>query len=301
MAPVAPDPSCVLRTLHALRDEEFDVLHLHEPLSPGPTLTSLVMGSVPLVGTFHAAGSSAAYRWLRPLARWLAHRLAVRCAVSEDARVLAAASIGGQYEMVHNGIEVERFAKAEPWPTTAPTILFVSRHESRKGLEVLLASLEFIAGDFRLWVASDGPETPRLRAATTRDARVEWIGRIGDDEKARRLSGADVVCAPSLYGESFGMVLLESMAASTPIVASDLPGYRKMSDDGQAALLVPPGDARALGGALSRVLHDASVAATLVASGEARASQFSMDRLAERYLGIYGQAVDRTARQHRRS
>ncbi|MGH9189764.1 MAG: glycosyltransferase family 4 protein [Acidimicrobiales bacterium] len=293
MAPVAPDPSCVLRTLHALRDETFDVLHLHEPLSPGPTLTSLVMGSVPMVGTFHAAGSSAPYRWLRPLARWLALRLAVRCAVSEDARALASASIGGEYVMVNNGIEIERFAKVDPWPTEAPTVLFVSRHESRKGLEVLLDALQRLPAELRVWVASDGPETPRLRARTAGDKRVEWLGRISDEEKARRLRGADVLCAPSLYGESFGMVLLEAMAARTPIVASDLTGYRKMSDDGAAALLVPPGDAAALAAALGKVLREPSTAASLSAAGDARAHEFSMDRLAESYLELYDTASRR--------
>ncbi|MDP8937326.1 MAG: glycosyltransferase family 4 protein [Actinomycetota bacterium] len=293
VAPIAPDPSCTLRTIAALRAERFDVVHLHEPLAPGPTLTSVALGSSPIVGTFHAAGVSAAYRWLRPLTCWLAQRLTVRCAVSEDARALAAAALGGEYVMVNNGIEVETFAKATPWPTEAPTVLFVSRHESRKGLDVLLAALDRLPGDLRVWVASDGPETARLKAATLGDPRVEWLGRIGDHEKARRLRGADVLCAPSLHGESFGMVLLEGMAAQTPVVASDIPGYRRVagSGPGEAAMLVPPGDPGALAAALRRVVDDAPAARSLVAAGDARALEFSMDRLAERYVELYGVAL----------
>ena len=113
------------------------------------------------------------------------------------------------------------------------------------------------------------------------DARIEWLGRISDDEKASRLRAADVFCAPSLRGESFGVVLLEAMAASTPVVASDLPGYSNVARSGRDALLVPPGDTRALADALRRVLTDPTCAAELVASGEQRAGHFSMEQLAE--------------------
>lgn len=305
VAPIAPDPSCALRTIAALRTERFDVVHLHEPLAPGPTLTSVALGSSPIVGTFHAAGVSAAYRWLRPLTCWLAQRLTVRCAVSEEARVLAAAALGGEYVMVNNGIDVAAFAKATPWPTAAPTVLFVSRHESRKGLEVLLAALDHLPADLRVWVASDGPDTARLKATTGADRRVEWLGRISDEEKASRLRGADVLCAPSLHGESFGMVLLEGMAAQTPVVGSDIPGYRRVAgpgrsseradgdDPSEAALLVPPGDPVALAQALDRALNDTLAARALVAAGEARALEFSMDRLAERYVELYVEARER--------
>jgi len=245
------------------------------------------------VGTFHAAGGSAAYRWMSPLTRWLGRRLALRCAVSEDARNMAVTALGGNYEVLFNGIESEVFAKVTPWPTEAPTIAFISRHEVRKGLEVLLAALAHLPPDVRLWVASDGPETRRLQAAVAGDPRVEWLGRITEEEKAQRLRGADVLCAPSLHGESFGLVLLEAMAAHTPVVASDLPGYRNVARHGREALLVPAGDAAALGSALARALEDRSTAASLVAGGEARAAEFSMDHLAERYLELYAEALAR--------
>ena len=295
MAPVAPDPSNALRTIAALRNEQFDVVHLHEPIAPGCTVTTLVCSSAPMVGTFHAAGTSAAYRWLAPLTCWLARRLTIRCVVSEDARQLAACSLGGDYEMLHNGIDVERFAKAEPWPTDGPTVLFLSRHESRKGLDILVEALPHLPARARIWVASDGPDTSRLKAATSGDDRVEWLGRIDEGEKIRRLRGAHVLCAPSLRGESFGMILLEAMAAETPIVASDLPGYRNVIGEGDpAAILVTPGDARALGSALRRVLGEPDLAASLAAAGAARAAVFSMDRLAERYVALYESAIQRS-------
>lgn len=295
VAPIAPSLSCVIRTLHALADHEFDVLHLHEPLSPGPTLTSLIMGSRPMVGTFHAAGGAGAYRFLRPLARWLSPRLSVRCAVSPEARAMAFTNIGGNYEILHNGIELERVAKVEPWPTQGPTVLFCSRHEPRKGLSVLLEAMHHLPANVHLWIASDGPETESLRAATTGDGRVEWLGRIDELEKLRRIRGADVLCAPSLRGESFGMVLLEAMAAHTPVVASDITGYRQLAQDGKAALLVAPGDARALAEGLAKALGDPAMTASLVAGGGARAEEFSMDRLAERYVGFYELAITRFA------
>jgi phosphatidylinositol alpha-mannosyltransferase len=291
VAPIAPDASCALRTIRALRDEEFDVLHVHEPLVPGPTLTTVVAAATPKVGTFHAAGGSAAYRWLFPITRWMAGRLALRCAVSEDARDMARRALGGEYELVHNGIEVERFSKATPWPTAAPTIFFVGRHEPRKGLAVLLEALAWLPSDVRVWVGGDGPETETLMEGAAGDDRVEWLGRLDDEQVARRLTGADVFCAPSLHGESFGVVLLEAMAAQTPIVASDLPGYRNVARAGHDALLVPSGDAKALALALVDVLERPSLAESLVVSGDGRAAEFSMDLLAERYLELYDLAI----------
>lgn len=287
VAPIAPDIPCVLRTIRAMRDEEFDVVHLHEPLVPGPCMTVALLKNTPLVGTFHAAGVSASYRWGWAPLRWLAGRLDVACAVSEDARRLVEHHLGGKYEMVFNGIEVERFAKATPAPTDGPTIFFLGRHEERKGLAVLIEAMEQLPAETRLWIASDGPQTAELQARTAHDPRVEWLGRIDDAEKARRLRGADVFCAPSLGGESFGVVLLEAMAAAAPIVATNIPGYARVARDGREALLVEPGDSRSLADALRRVLTDGSLAAGLSAAGAERADELSMDRLAQRYLGIY--------------
>lgn len=290
VAPIAPDVSAQLRTIRALRDESFDVVHLHEPLCPGPTQTAILFKSAPLVGTFHAAGTSAAYRWFKPLVRKGADRLDVRCAVSDEAIAMAEGALGGRYERVFNAVEVDQFATATPWPTEGPTVLFLGRHEPRKGLGVLLEAKELLPSDVRVWVAGDGPETEVLSRRYA-SSGIEWLGRISDEEKAQRLRGADVFCAPSLRGESFGIVLLEAMAADTAVVASDLPGYANVARAGRDALLAPPGDPAALADALRRVLGSPALAADLRRSGAERAATFSMDRLADRYVELYHDAM----------
>ena len=287
VAPIAPDVPCALRTIRALRDEEFDVVHLHEPLAPGPTVTALFLASIPMAGTFHAAGGSRAYDLLNAPVRWLRQRLDVAFAVSEDAAAMAGGALGGEYEVLFNGIETDRCAGADPWPTEGPTILFVGRHEPRKGLAVLLEAHQQLPGDVRLWVAGDGPETEELQHRAAGDDRIEWLGRIDEDEKLSRMRGADVFCAPSLRGESFGIVLLEAMAAGTPVVAGDNAGYARVARQGSEAVLVPPGDAPALAVALGKVLSDPGLCGDLVANGLARAEEFSMQRLAGRYLEAY--------------
>jgi phosphatidylinositol alpha-mannosyltransferase len=254
-------------------------------------MTALAVSEVPMVGTFHRAGESAIYRHLRPVARWAANRLQLRCAVSEDALNTASDALGGDYELVFNGIDVARFAKAPPWPAEAPTVLFVGRHEPRKGLAVLIEAMAELDQDVQLWVAGDGPQTPRLRSRTADDPRISWLGRISDAELCSRLRGADVLCAPSLHGESFGVVLLEAMASSTPIVASDLPGYRNVARPGCDAVLVPPGNAGALAAGLRTALAGGPAVDRLVASAECRAAHFSMEHLAERYFELYSRLV----------
>ncbi|HYZ99778.1 MAG TPA: glycosyltransferase family 4 protein [Acidimicrobiales bacterium] len=287
IAPLAPDPAAALRTIRALRDEAFDVVHLHEPLAPGPTMTTLLFRNAPIIGTFHRAGDSRAYTALKPVAAWMARRLDLRCAVSKDALATARRALGGEYELVFNGIEVERFAKATPTPSVGPTILFVGRHEERKGLAVLLAALDALPPDVRVWVGGTGPQTEALRAAYAGDPRIEWLGRLTEAEVASRMRGADVFCAPSLHGESFGVVLLEAMAAGAVVVASALEGYGNVATDGVDALLTPPGDADALGRALARALDDSRLRADLLATAELRAQEFSMVRLAELYMDRY--------------
>jgi phosphatidylinositol alpha-mannosyltransferase len=288
VAPLAPDPSAQLRTMRALRDEGFDVVHLHEPLCPGPTQTVLLFRGSPLLGTFHAAGDSASYKYLRPPLKWLAARLDHRCAVSEAAADLAQRYLGGEYTLLFNAVEIDLWAKAEPWPTDGrPTVLFVGRHEPRKGLDVLLAAVDRLPPEVRLWIVGDGPDTDELRARHADDARIEWLGRVDDEEKRQRMVAADVFCAPALRGESFGIVLLEGMAAGTPVVASDIDGYRNVASDGVDARLVPPGDPDALGAAIAELLDDPRQAASLTAGGQARAESFSMEHLAERYVELY--------------
>lgn len=287
VAPIAPDPACASRTMRALRDEAFDVVHVHEPLVPGPALTTLLVSDRPSVGTFHRAGASSAYAAFRPIAKRIAARLALRCAVSEDARSTAHDALGGTYELVFNGIEVDRFAKADTVPVPSRSILFIGRHEPRKGLATLLESLRHLPADVTVLVAGDGPQTAEFQERHAGEGRISWLGRISDEDKARYLRSVDVFCAPSISGESFGVVLLEAMAASVAIVASDLPGYRNVARPDEHALLVPPGDPAALARGLTRVLEDAALRRRLLDAGDARSEEFSMDRLAGLYVDHY--------------
>ena len=147
--------------------------------------------------------------------------------------------------------------------------------------------MAFLPPDTHLWVASEGPETAELKAQSAGDHRVKWLGRISEEEKLARMKGADILCAPSLRGESFGVVLLEGMACGTPVVASDIPGYAKVASQGKDAVLVPAGDSQALAGAIEKILRNSDQAEELVTRGMKRAEFFSMRRLAETYLESY--------------
>lgn len=290
IAPIAPDLPAALRTLQALRNESFDVIHLHEPLAPGPTVTALVVHSAPTVATFHAAGSSASYRFLKPALSRLINRIDHKVVVSKDALALAQEHLGGEYEVLFNGVELKQIRGTKAFPTDPddpPTLLFCGRHEHRKGLRVLIEALELSEMRIRVWIASEGPETAELKERTAGDDRIEWLGRVTDEDKFARLRAADVFCAPSLGGESFGVVLIEAMAAGTAVVASSLDGYRNVATDGVDSLLVPPGDAAALAAALESALYDEELGASLRKAGDKRAEQFAMSELADRYLGIY--------------
>ncbi|CAN5737187.1 glycosyltransferase family 4 protein [soil metagenome] len=291
IAPLAPDPPCVLRTIRALRDEQFDVLCVHEPLAPGPSITTSVMHPAPVIATFHAAGRSTGYRVFRPLLVRILENLDAKVAVSKDAAELVRSHLGGEFRIAFNGVEIDRIRSIPPHRNDHPTILFCGRHEERKGLAVLLAALERLAPDVRCQVASDGPGTAHLMQQFGSDERITWLGRISEDDKLARLAGASVFCAPSLHGESFGVVLVEAMAAGTPVVASALDGYRNVVTDGVDALLTPPGDVDALAGALRRVLEEPGTAGALAAAGSRRAEHFSMTVLAEMYLEMSRQLV----------
>ena len=290
IAPLAPDPAAALRTLRVLRDEQFDVIHVHEPLAPGPSLTTVTLHVAPTVGTFHAAGRSTSYRVLAPLLTRLLGRLDERVAVSKDALALVQRHLdvdADDFTVLFNGVETDLIRAATPFPSSRPAILFLGRHEERKGLAVMLQAFRLLRLDVSCWVAGDGPDTDQLRIEHAGDTRIEWLGRIDETEKLARLRTAAVLCAPSLHGESFGVVLIEAMAAGTPVVASALDGYRNVATDGVDALLVPPGNVPALAGALERVLCEPALAATLVAKGSDRADEFSMSRLAAEYVAIY--------------
>ncbi len=279
------------RTLEALRVFDPDVLHLHEPLVPGPTSAALLGSEIPKVGTFHAASESGhtAYKALRKIAIGAAKRLAMRVAVSPDARAMAEAALGGSYLLLPNGVDLDEYAKVEPIVDDRPSVLFLGRHEPRKGLGVLLDAWAGLDRDAVLWVASDGPETESLMARRT--PHVEWLGRLTEPEKLARLKGATVFCAPATGQESFGIVLLEGMAAGTCVLASDIPGYRNVARHDETAWMVPPDDADALRAGLRRLLDADDLRARLEEAGAARVAEFSLARLASRYLDVYGQAL----------
>ena len=287
IAPIASSKAIAARTLEALRVFAPDVLHLHEPLSPGANHAALVGSDIPAVGTFHAAhpGRNAWYETLTVPLRAMVARLAARTAVSEEAQRNVETAFGESCEILPNGVAVEVFADAVPWPAPRPAIMFVGRHEPRKGLAVLLEAFAGLDRDAVLWIAGEGPQTEALRRRGV--PGVEWLGPVTDAEKARRLRAATIACFPSVEGESFGVVLLEAMAAGAAVVASNLTGYRTVARAGSEALLVEPDDAEGVREAIRRLFDEPATRASLVAEAARRADEFSFGHLAERLLPIY--------------
>lgn len=279
------------RTLEALRTFDPDALHLHEPFVPGPTAAALLGSTVPKVGTFHAAseGDHPMYRRFRKLAARASRELTIRTAVSVDAKALAEQFMGGTFVVLPNGVDVTKFSDASPTPSSRPAVIFIGRHEPRKGLGTLLDAWSEIERDSVLWVVGDGPQHAELKARNV--SNVEWLGRITDEELASRLKGATIFCAPSTGQESFGVVLLEAMAAGTAVVASDISGYRNVATDRDNALLVPPGDVERLRDAIREILDSETLRAHLVRKGVSRVSEFSLSRLAERFVSVYESAI----------
>jgi phosphatidyl-myo-inositol alpha-mannosyltransferase len=299
VAPVTISPIAAMRAERFVRKGGFDVLHLHEPLAPVASYGLVVTAPVPMVGTYHRAGVS---RWvpvLKPLVYLVGSRLQVRVAVSEAARETALRSSKGEYEVLFNGVDMDRFALTDPVRSDRPSVLFLGRHETRKGLGVLLDAFALLERPAILWVAGDGPQSEVQRRRHPESDRVKWLGTLSDREVDRRLVGADVLCASSLRGESFGMVVLEGMAARCAVIASDLPGYRSAA--GGHAVLVPPGDVTALSRALGVALADADEGSgqssvDALKAAQTHAQGWSMESLAERYLDVYKRAIAAYAR-----
>jgi phosphatidylinositol alpha-mannosyltransferase len=289
-------PTAASKVVRAARNGHFDVLHVHEPLAPMAAYGLVLTAPLPMVGTYHRAGVS---RWvpiLKPLTALVGRRMQVRVAVSEAAKETGERSGAGTFEVLFNGVDLHRFEAAQPMRDSdgRPAVLFVGRHELRKGLNVLLDAFERVERPAVLWVAGDGPGSEVQRRRHPESERVKWLGVLSDEQVAARLAGADVLCAPSLYGESFGMVLLEGLAAGCAVVASDIDGYRAAA--GGHAALVPPDDADALARAIGVALADASEG-TGLSSPEARkaaveyARGWSMDTLAQRFVEVYRRAI----------
>jgi phosphatidylinositol alpha-mannosyltransferase len=279
---VALSPAAVARTRRLLRGRRYDLVHLHEPMLPALCLTALVLQPAPLVGTFHMAAST--QRWYRvfgPLCRRILERLDVRIAVSKVAERYVAASCPGRYVVVPNGIRANGNGAPRRSAEERRRILFVGRREPRKGLPVLLDAFSRLGDGAALDLV--GPEGRFGPGVTVH-------GRCDDETRAELLSRASVLCAPSLEGESFGVVLLEAMAAGLPVVASDLPGYRAVLPP-ECGVLVPPGDAAALAAALRRVLTDEQLRTRMRAAGPAAAAPYDWSRVAPRIVALYEQAV----------
>ncbi|HEX2235919.1 MAG TPA: glycosyltransferase family 4 protein [Actinomycetota bacterium] len=302
VAPLSFGPGAGAATRRALREGRADVVHLHEPLIPSVSLLALLNTVAPTLGTFHAAAlRSLGYGVSRPLLERAARRLDRRAAVSEAARALVARYFPADYAITPNGVEVPRFRDAEPASWGAGRrILFVGRLEPRKGLDVLLRAMaELAAPETGLVVAGEGPEALPLRALARRlRLDVTWLGRLDDGDLARAYRRADVYCAPNSGGESFGIVLLEAMAAGAPVVCSDIAAFRAVA--GEGARFVAPGDHRALARALGDVLAHPAEAERLRRAGARVARRFDWDVLAGDVENLYEECVA-AARSERRA
>jgi phosphatidylinositol alpha-mannosyltransferase len=296
VAPVSLSPATAARARRAVRGGRFDVVHLHEPLAPVTGYGCLHMARQPVVATFHRSGVGMAYRVAGAVAGGLVRGLDARVAVSDAAGETLRRALKADCEVLFNGADLARFSGAVPTPREGTTLVFVGRHEQRKGLAVLLAAFDRVREPATLWVVGDGPDSTELRRRHPESARLRWLGALDDAAVASRLAGADVLCAPSLGGESFGVVLLEAMAAGTAVLASNIAGYRASSAG--YATFVRAGDVGAWSSAVARAIRSAaarsggsSVEAIERAAGWAE--QHSMTRLAERYLAIYDRVVHR--------
>jgi len=284
--------------------EQFDVLHFHEPFVPFLSLFLLRESNSVNVATFHAyAGFSPSYEIGSRAMRGHAARLHGRIAVSAAARHFIDRFFPGDYKVIPNGVDIGRFANAVPiarWQDGTPNVLFVGRHEPRKGLLDLLKAhriLRKTGRSSRLLVVGSGPQEREARryVATRALQGVEFLGRVTDAQKAQLYRTADVYASPATGGESFGIVLLEAMAAGTPIVCSDIHGYKGVVRRGREGLLVPPREPRELAVAIDSLLGDPARREQMGAAGRARAEEFSWPRVTAKVDDYYGFVIRRLA------
>ena len=300
------NPRVALRMDRAVRDKRFDVLHVHEPCTPSVAMAAVFLSTCPVVGTFHAAlDSSPWYTVMQPIARRLVRRIDVRIAVSPAARAYPARLFPGEFRIIPNGVPVEKYAPAVGAVKVPGRVLFIGRAERRKGLAVLIeafARLRRRRPDATLVVAGANRRQVIDAVRAAQGARggpaqsvdltgVEPLGWVDDAEKVRRLGEAEVVCAPSLTAESFGIVLAEAMAAGVPVVASDLPGYRAVLQDGACGRLVVPDQPELLADALEQVLGDPLLRLRLAAAGLDAAQRLSWTSVTDEILQAYEDAV----------
>lgn len=302
VAPIALRPGAARRVRGVLRDLAPDVIHVHEPLVPVVGLAAATSRVAPVVGTFHAwSDRDRLYRAARPVARRVLRNLAARLAVSDAAAAHHGGALGlepATFVRVPNGVDVPRFAEAAPHPELGPpqparpTVLFVGRLERRKGLEVMVRAFEQLHRDrpeVRLAVVGAGPERERCEAMLSPGARAAttFLGRVDHDLLPGCYASAEVYVSPALGGESFGIVLLEAMAAGLPVIASDIPGYRSVLRDGRQGRLVPPGDPAGLARVLHEVLAADAVRTSMGAAGRVSAAEHDWPVIAARAAAVY--------------
>jgi phosphatidylinositol alpha-mannosyltransferase len=303
VARLAFGPLSFARVRRWLREGEFDVLHIHEPLAPSLSLLACLAARGPIVATFHTAtprsrALAAAQGALQPILE----KISGRIAVSALARRVQVEHLAGGAVEIPNGVSVARFAGAEPldgWPGDGGAIGFLGRFtEPRKGFPILLDAFARLAADrpgLRLLVAGPGDADEALEDVdpALRD-RIVMLGLVSDADKARMLRSVDVYVAPNTGGESFGIILTEAMAAGTPIVASDLDAFRRVLDDGHAGALFRNGDAAALAGTLGKLLDDPASRAELSERASAAVAAFDWPVVAAQVLEVYSTVVAAT-------
>jgi phosphatidylinositol alpha-mannosyltransferase len=282
--------------LHAeLRGGRYDVVHIHEPVAPLLGWVAADWTRLPLVGTFHSYSEDRFSNGVANLigARRVLNRLHVRIAVSEAAAWTGRRFFGGHYRVIPNGVHVSgtRAEREHSGLGEQLRIVFVGQAVERKGLPLLLRAFEALREHIPTELTVIGPSPEELGPMLMDTTGVRVLGKVDEEQKRLALREADVLCAPSIGGESFGMVLTEAFAAGTPVVASDIAGYRDVVRDGVDGLLVPRGDAQALAEALRELWHEPG---RLIDMGRAAAGdveRFAWPRVAEEVMGAYEDAV----------
>jgi len=247
-----------------LIDGSFDVLHLHEPNAPSLSMLALNIAEGPIVATFHTSTTkSLTLSVFEPFLRPMHEKIVGRIAVSDLARRWQMEALGSDAVEIPNGVDVASFASApllDGYPRQGKSVLFLGRYdEPRKGMAVLLAALPALVkhfADIEILIVGRGDEEELREEAGKLAGHLRFLGQVDDAQKASAMRSADVYCAPHLGGESFGIVLVEAMAAGTPVVASDLDAFRRVLEDGEAGRLVPVDDAAALATGLIDMLEN---------------------------------------------
>jgi len=290
-------PGVTGRLRRALEKERFDVLHLHEPMTPGICVATLAVAQCPVVATWHAAGELNWHRGGVPLWGFLMDRIDYRIAVSEQARLSVARWLPGAYDVIPNGVLVP--PAADPGDREH-SVVFIGRHDPRKGLPVLLNAWPEIHGrtGARLRVVGADPLAVRLLLSRHRvpETGIDVLGFLSQDDLTAKLLRTKVLAAPSIGMESFGMVLTRAFACAVPVVASDIDGYRDVMTD-EAGLLVPPGEPAALAEAVVTLLEDDALRRRLGAAARAVAvERYSWSSIAERLAEVYRLVVELAGR-----